>query len=64
MQYAQSNTIDEKFTQMAQHFYSVLKEAMGAREDLKIFLLAHSENVGDQINPSYKIKTLGKEICL
>jgi ABC-type dipeptide/oligopeptide/nickel transport system ATPase component len=54
----------EKFTQMAQHFYSVLKEAMGAREDLKVFILAHSENTGDMLNPSYKIKTLGKEICL
>lgn len=52
----------EKFTQMAQHFYSVLKEAMLAREDLKVFILAHSENVGDALNPSYKIKTLGKMI--
>jgi len=52
----------EKFTQMAQHFYSVLKEAMNAREDLKIFILAHSDNVGDALNPSYKIKTLGKMI--
>lgn len=52
----------EKFTQMAQHFYSVLKEAMLAREDLKVFLLAHSENTGDALNPSWKIKTLGKMI--
>ena len=52
----------EKFTQMAQHFYSVLKEAMLAREDLKVFILAHSENTGDNLNPSYKIKTLGKMI--
>lgn len=52
----------DKFTQMAQHFYSVLKEAMLAREDLKVFILAHSENVGDALNPSYKIKTLGKMI--
>lgn len=54
----------EKFTQMAQHFYSVLKEAMASREDLKVFILAHSENVGDELNPQYKIKTLGREICL
>lgn len=52
----------EKFTQMAQHFFSVLKESMGAREDLKVFILAHSENIGDALNPSYKIKTLGKMI--
>jgi len=47
---------------MAQHFYSVLKESMNARQDLKVFILAHSENVGDTLNPSYKIKTLGKMI--
>jgi len=47
---------------MAQHFYSILKEAMNAREDLKVFILAHSENIGDVLNPSYKIKTLGKMI--
>lgn len=52
----------EKFTQMAQHFFSVLKEAMNAREDLKVFILAHSENIGDALNPSLKIKTLGKMI--
>jgi hypothetical protein len=60
----QNNTIDDKFTQMAQHFFSVLKESMNARDDLKVFILAHSENVGDALNPYYKIKTLGKEICL
>lgn len=61
---AQINTIDEKFTQIAQHFYSVLKEAINLREDLKVFILTHSENIGDALNPSYKIKTIGKEICL
>lgn len=54
----------EKFTQMASNFYSVLKEAMGMRADLKVCFLAHAENTGDNLNPSYKIKTLGKEICL
>lgn len=52
----------DKFTQMAQHFYSVLKEGMAMRDDLKVFILAHSENMGDNLNPSYKIKTLGKMI--
>ena len=52
----------EKFTQMASNFYSVLKGAMGMREDLKVCVLAHSENVGDGLNPNYKIKTLGKMI--
>lgn len=54
----------EKFTQFAQHFYSVLKEASGLRDNLKVFILTHSENIGDALNPSYKIKTVGKEICL
>lgn len=49
-----------KFIQIANHFYSVLKEAMGMREDLKVFVLTHSENAGDEINPNYKIKTIGK----
>ena len=50
----------DKFTQIAANFYSVLKEAMNMRDDLIICVLAHSENTGDQINPSYKIKTIGK----
>ena len=52
----------EKFTQMAQHFFSVLKESMGLRDNLKVFILCHSENIGDELNPQYKIKTLGKMI--
>jgi len=54
----------EKFTQIAQHFYSILKEAIDMRDDLKVFILTHSENIGDALNPAYKIKTIGKEICL
>lgn len=52
----------EKFTQIAQHFYSILKEAMDMRDDLKVFILTHSENSGDALNPSLKIKTVGKMI--
>lgn len=52
----------DKFTQMAQHFYSILKDAMDMRDDLKVFILTHSENIGDALNPSYKIKTIGKMI--
>lgn len=50
----------DKFTQIASNFYSVLKEAMNMREDLKVCVLTHSENTGDGINPNYKIKTVGK----
>ena len=52
----------EKFTSIAQNFYSILKEAVNMREDLKVFILTHAENTGDAINPSYKIKTIGKMI--
>lgn len=52
----------EKFTQMASNFYSVLKGAMGMRDDLKVCVLTHSENIGDGLNPVYKIKTIGKMI--
>lgn len=52
----------EKFTQMAGNFYSVLKEAMSMRDDLKVCVLTHSENIGDGLNPIYKIKTIGKMI--
>lgn len=50
----------EKFTQMAGHFYSVLKNAMNMRDDLKVFVLTHAENTGDVLNPAWKIKTIGK----
>lgn len=52
----------DKFSQIAQHFYTVLKESMAMRDDLKVFILCHSENVGDALNPKYKIKTQGKMI--
>lgn len=50
----------DKFTQIASNFYSVLKESMNMRDNLKVCVLTHSENTGDVVNPSYKIKTIGK----
>ena len=50
----------DKFTQMAQHAYQVLKSAMNVRDDLYVVVSTHSENTGDRINPYYKMKTLGK----
>lgn len=52
----------DKFTQIAQHYYSVLKGSLDLREDLKVFTLTHSENIGDALNPYFKIKTQGKMI--
>lgn len=54
----------EKFVQMASNFYSILKEGMLMRDNLKVFVLTHAENIGDALNPSYKMKTIGKGICL
>ncbi len=50
----------DKFTQIASNFYSILKESMNMRDNLKVCVLTHSENTGDPLNPSYKIKTIGK----
>lgn len=50
----------DKFTQIASHFYIILKKAMVMRPDLNIVFMIHSENVGDALNPQYKMKTVGK----
>ena len=59
MDRAQEKSYD-KFTQIAANFYSVLKNSMNMRDELKVFVLTHAENAGDSTNPSYKIKTQGK----
>lgn len=61
MDRAQEKSYD-KFTQIASNFYSILKESINMREDLKVCILTHAENIGDALNPSYKIKTVGKMI--
>lgn len=50
----------DKFTDMAQHAYQVLKTAMNMRDDLYVVVSTHSENTGDRVNPYNKMKTLGK----
>lgn len=52
----------DKFVDMAQHAYQILKSAMSLRDDLFVVVSTHSENTGDRLNPFYKIKTLGKMI--
>lgn len=52
----------DKFVQIASHFYSIIKEAMAMRENLKVVVITHSENIGDGMNPRYKMKTIGKMI--
>ena len=49
-----------KYTDMAKHAYEVLKRGKSLRDDLFVCILTHSENIGDNMSPYYKIKTLGK----
>ena len=50
----------EKFTQIASHYYNLIMGAAQLRDDLKIIFLSHTENVGDVLNPKFKLKTSGK----
>lgn len=52
----------EKFTDIAQKFYTVLKTGVQMRDDLNVFVLCHSENIGTPDDPQLKIKTIGKMI--
>jgi len=52
----------EKFTDIAQKFYSVLKAAIQMRDDLNVFVTCHSENVGTPDDPQLKIKTIGRMV--
>lgn len=52
----------ERFTEMAQNFYNILKTAASLRDDLKVFVFGHKENMGDAMNPQWKFKTSGKLI--
>lgn len=52
----------EKFTDIAQKFYLILKTSIQMRDDLNVFVLCHSENAGTADEPFYKIKTIGKMI--
>lgn len=64
MAFSNMDKIDEtgykKFTQMAKEFYDILSTASELREDLKVFVFAHDENIGDALNPKRKFKTVGK----
>ena len=52
----------DKFTDIAQKFYSILKASINMRDDLNVIVTCHSENIGTADDPMYKIKTLGKMI--
>ena len=49
-----------KFSELAQHAMEILRFSEKMREDCKMIFLTHSENVGDNVNPKFVIKTVGK----
>ena len=49
-----------KFSELAQHAMEILRYSEKMRDDCKMIFLTHSENVGDNVNPKYVIKTVGK----
>lgn len=49
-----------KFSELAQHAMDILRYSEKMREDCKMIFLTHSENVGDNVNPKFVIKTVGK----
>ena len=50
----------EKFTEIAQHMYSVLKEAINMRNDLVFVVCTHVEDVSNGVDTKLKMKTIGK----
>ena len=49
-----------KFSELAQHAMEILRYSEKMREDCKMIFLTHSDNVGDNVNPKYVIKTVCK----
>ena len=50
----------DKHIQIAKHYYQLITKAVSLRDDLKIIFLSHIENVGDSVNPKFKLKTAGR----
>jgi hypothetical protein len=51
----------EKFTELGKGIWDILEAARGLREDVKVYVLSHIEEVGGEFgSKSYKLKTIGK----
>jgi len=50
----------DKHTEMAQHYYSFLKNAMNLRDDLYVILISHIVNDGTDLDPNYKLFSTGE----
>lgn len=51
-----------KFSDIGGDFTDLLRSAEILRDDIKLIFTAHSENVGDGMNPHYTLKTIGKMV--
>lgn len=49
-----------KFSDIGGDFTDLLRSADMLRDDMKLIFTAHSENVGDAMNPHWTLKTIGK----
>lgn len=53
-----------KFTELAQHFQLIIEAAENARNDLKVVLIMHDDDVvNDKIIVSKKVKLVGKMVA-
>lgn len=53
----------DKFTDIAKHLYMIPKVASSLRDDITVFILAHSERVeSETLGSTFKIKTVGKAV--
>ena len=50
----------DKFVELAAHYFDILKQAAALPDNINVIVTSHSDNEGDEINPSFKIKTIGK----
>ena len=52
----------QKFSDIGGDFTDLLRSADGLRDGMKLIFTAHSENVGDTVNPHFTLKTVGKMV--
>ena len=58
-----SETGFQKFSDIGGNFTDMLRVADELRDDIKLIFSAHSENVGDAMNPHWTLKTVGKLVA-
>lgn len=51
----------EKFTTLAKSYFDLIHKAETLRDDLTVVFISHLENVGTEMDPSYRLFTSGKE---